>query len=541
MTSGTPANPFRANVEADRRGPVGSGSEPSRPAIVPRRPAGRASRAEPPPAILEAPAALYRRRPVWRSAAVPRNVQAPLIAIPPLGRRYLTYGPVVAEHARLRLGLALSPWERFALDRLLEVDPATSRLRFRECYLSVARRNGKSTILRAVLGWLIDCSPLWQLGLLTAPTRDQAYAALWVELAADTAPLGVVAQASGVRAGLGFPDSSRRLFLLSGRHDVARGRTFDVVVLDEAQTAGIDGGTWAALEPTTRTRRHGVLFAAGTAGTERAELFRTLYDRAVLAAAKPGEDPRFGALVWEATSDDDRGIREANPGVRDGLLELEVLRSTRRALTPSRFAAETLNRWTFASDYSWAPPGAWDRCADPSSSAPEDAVPSFAVDVTPSWTRASIAVAVTDGERIHVELARDYPTADVAAVEVLVADVRELLTRYRSSRLGFDGMSPVAAAMRDLAAEFPGRVVPRSGLEFRGDCARLLGHVVSRTLRHRADPVLDSAARLAARSEDAEAWRFVRRRSAGHIDALVAATIAVGLADAPAPPRPRIR
>ena len=59
-------------------------------------------------------------------------------------------------------------------------------------------------------------------------------------------------------------------------------------------------------------------------------------------------------------------------------------------------------------------------------------------------------------------------------------------------------------------------------------------------LRHLHDPVLDSAARLAARSEDAEAWRFVRRKSAGHIDALCAATIAVHLADAPAPPRPSV-
>jgi len=475
------------------------------------------------------------------SARVPRDVQPPLLSVTPLSSPYLTWGPIVADHAARRLGLRLTPWERFALNRALEVDPDRAGLRFRELLLSVARRNGKTTTLRAPLGWLLDVSPLWELGLLTAPTRDQAYSALWTELAADVSPLGITAQATGVRAGMGFDDSSRRLFLLSGRHDVARGRTFDVVVLDEAQTPGIDGGTWAALEPTTRTRRNGLLVATGTAGTERAELFRALYDRAVLAAAKPGDDPRFGALVWEATSDDDDGIREANPGVRDGLLELEVLRSTRRALTPARFAAETLNRWTAGTDYSWSPPGAWDSCADPGSSAPADAVPSFGVDVTPSWTRASIAAAVVDGERLHLELARDYPTSDAAQVDALLADVRELLGRYRGSRVGFDASSPVAAAMRDLADELPGRVDELGGLAFRGACAAFLGHVVSRTLRHRADPVLDSAARLAARSEDAEAWRFVRRRSAGHIDALVAATVAVALADRPPLPRPRIR
>jgi hypothetical protein len=95
--------------------------------------------------------------------------------------------------------------------------------------------------------------------------------------------------------------------------------------------------------------------------------------------------------------------------------------------------------------------------------------------------------------------------------------------------------------MRDLQAELPDRVVELGGMRFRGACQSLLGHVVARTLRHRADPVLDSAARLAARSDDGESWRFVRRRSAGHIDALVAVTVAVALADGPAPVRPRIR
>jgi len=469
-------------------------------------------------------------------------VQPPLVVIPTLGPRYLTWGPIVADHALRRMGLRLTPWERFAVSRILEVDPATMRLRFREILLSVARRSGKTTIVRALLGWLLDVSPLWELGLITAPTEAQAYGTLWVELAADLAPLGITAQATGVRAGMGYDDSSRRLFMLSGRHDVARGRTFDVVVLDEAQTPGIDGGSWAALEPTTRTRRNPLLVATGTAGTERAELFRALYDRAILAASKPGDDPRFGALVWEATSDDDDGILEANPGVRDGLLELDVLRSTRRSLTPARFAAETLNRWTFGTDYSWAPPGAWDSCADPTSSAPADGVPMFGVDVTPSWTRASIAAAVVDGERIQLELARDYPTGELELGDAIVGDVRQLLARYRGSRVGYDASSPISAAMRDLQTELGAtRVVELGGLSFRAACAAFLGHVVARTIRHRADPVLDSAARLAARSEDAEAWRFVRRRSAGHIDALVAATVAVSLADRPVTPRPRIR
>jgi phage terminase large subunit-like protein len=102
-----------------------------------------------------------------------------MIAVPPLAARYLTWGPVVAEWAERRMGLACTPWQRFALDRLLEVDPDRGRLRYRSAIVSCARRNGKSTVLRGPLGWLLDTSPLWSLGAITAPTREQAYAALF--------------------------------------------------------------------------------------------------------------------------------------------------------------------------------------------------------------------------------------------------------------------------------------------------------------------------------------------------------------------------
>jgi hypothetical protein len=294
----------------------------------------------------------------------------------------------------------------------------------------------------------------------------------------------------------------------------------------------------AALEPTTRTRPNGLVIATGTAPPEGSELFSTLYARAVLAAARPDDDPRFGALWWSAVSDGDAGILEANPGVRDGLLELDVLRDTRRSLSARAFESETLNRITADPLHSWAPPGAWDACADRTSSSPTDAVPAFGVDVAIGWTRATITATVADGERLHVEVVRDWP-AKVDADE-LVGACRELLRRHPRARLGFETSSPAAARFGDLVDELPGRVEELGGSAFRAACSALLGHVVAGTLRHRGDPVLDAAARIAARSEDAEAWRFVRRKSPAPIDAIIAATCSTYLADRPAPPRPRI-
>jgi phage terminase large subunit-like protein len=464
----------------------------------------------------------------------------PLYAPRPLRRTFLTYGPACAEWAEREIGLELLKWQRWTLDRMLEVDPATARLRWREVLVSVARRNGKTSLIRAIVGWLLsDECPIWRRSMNAANTRDQALL-LFNAIALDMMPLGMEANAAGTRIGIGFPDSDRRHVYVSGRSEGWRGMGQDLVVLDEVQEQR-DEDAWAAAEPMIRTAKDGLLVAIGTASTEHAVLFRRLYDRGRIAVSRPEEDPRYAAFVWEAASDDDAGILAANPAVADGLLDMGVLRSTRKSQTPARFASETLNRWISDPTLAWAPPGSWDACGDPHSRAP-DARPSFAVDVAPSWARGSIAVAVSDddAERIHVEIVKDWPETGTPVNEAaVVAEVRRLLAAYPKTSIAYDPQSAIAAAMKRLADEdLP--VIAIGGVEFRQACSAFLGHVVSGRLRHLNDPVLNAAARVAARSEDAEAWRFVRRRSAGAIDAICAATMAVALCDRPAPPRPAV-
>jgi phage terminase large subunit-like protein len=464
----------------------------------------------------------------------------PLFALPPLSKNFLSYGPLVASWAERRIGLKLLTWQRWALDRMLEVDPATGLLRFREVYLSVSRRNGKTALCRALIGWVLEESAIFKRSMNAAFVREQA-GLLFNAVALDMVPLGCEANASGTRIGIGHRGADRWHTYVSGRSSGWRGMGQDLAILDEAQEQR-DEDAWAALEPMTRTSPNGLILAIGTASLEGAVLFARLYDRAKLAVMRPGDDLRYGVFIWEAVSDDDVGIRAANPAVVDGLLTMDVLRATRRSQTPARFQSETCNRWINDPLLSWAPPGAWESCGEPNAIAPNDGIPTFAVDVAPSWMRGSIAVAMSDddAERIHVEVARDWPEAGATVAEAeVVSEVQRILAAYPRSLVGYDPQSAISTAMKRLGEDNP-RVVPVGGTEFRGACAAFLGHVVGKRLRHRADPVLNSAARLAARSEDAEAWRFVRRRSAGYIDALVAATIAVHLNDRPKPPKPVI-
>jgi phage terminase large subunit-like protein len=465
----------------------------------------------------------------------PARLPLPLYSSRPLSDPFLTYGPACRAYASAAIGLELLAWQRWTLDRMLEVDPRTGRLRWREVLISVARRNGKTTLVRALVAWTLGPSPVWRRSVNAANTAQQARY-LFDAVALDGMSLGMEGNASGTRVGVGYPDSDRRHVYVTGRSEGWRGMGQDLVVLDEVQEQ-TDEDAWAAAEPMIRTSSSGQLLAIGTASTERAVLFRRLYDRARLAIMDPAEDPGFGVFVWEAASDDDAGIRAANPATADGLLRMDVLRATRKSQSPPRFASETLNRWISDDVFGSFPPGSWEGCADPAARAPAGR-PDFAVDVSPGWDRASIVACIADHdtERLHVELAVDWPDRGRPIPEGdVVREVRRLLVEYPGARVGYDpGGSPIAGAMRRLEGEGLA-VVPVGGGLFRQACATFLGHVVNGRIVHRGEPVLSAAVRAAARSEDAELWRWVRRRSAGPIDALCAATIAAYLAELPAP------
>lgn len=63
-----------------------------------------------------------------------------------------TYGHEVAEVAK-RLGKPLMPWQRYAADVALEIDPETGELWYEEVDITVPRQSGKSTLILALMVW----------------------------------------------------------------------------------------------------------------------------------------------------------------------------------------------------------------------------------------------------------------------------------------------------------------------------------------------------------------------------------------------------
>ena len=103
----------------------------------------------------------------------------PALETPRSPRVFASYGPRVVRWAKRRLGITLGPWQEYAVERMLEAD-SEGQLLARQVLLSVARQNGKSVIVRALVGWLMDegyqlpAFQGWDFVLLAAHDANQA-------------------------------------------------------------------------------------------------------------------------------------------------------------------------------------------------------------------------------------------------------------------------------------------------------------------------------------------------------------------------------
>ena len=86
-----------------------------------------------------------------------------------------SWGPDVADWATAELGVDLDRWQRRALNRALATD-STGKLVHRMYLVSTGRQNGKTVIVRGLIGWALTAAwtPAWSRILGLAHDRAQA-------------------------------------------------------------------------------------------------------------------------------------------------------------------------------------------------------------------------------------------------------------------------------------------------------------------------------------------------------------------------------
>lgn len=441
-----------------------------------------------------------------------------------------------AQAAAEAFGVSLFAWQRHVFDTALEVDPATGHYAYRVVGVTVGRQNGKTLSMVARIGMEL-AHPGRQVGF-TAQDRNLAFEK-WDEhaemIAESDLPVKRIIRGSG-REHVEMENGSRYgIFTPSGRG--ARGKTLDLVVIDEALTH--DMSLIAAVEPTMATKPDGQLWILSNAGDERSGLLSHYRNLGHELVENPDRDnaARLAWFEWAPHSDrfdptDPDVWHQAIPTLAEELGVHESAVAQAAASQPADvFAREWLNVWPSTRATAVVDPEAWEACTSPLTPPPAGLV--FGLDVAPDRDRAAIvACGVTRG-RYVLEVVENREGVGWVHERCLE------LTRRHRAQLAIDGGTTAAGSfVAGLEAEgVP--VVNVKMREYAHACGLFVDAITAGIIAHPADPELSDAVAVAAKRTLGDAWAW-QRRATVNLCPLIAATLAHYGAVTAHAPRPAV-
>ena len=407
-------------------------------------------------------------------------------------------------------GLPPHPWQRLILDDWLALDD-DGRLLNSLCVLPVPRQNGKTGV----------CDPRETWGLVR---RGEAILHTAQEYQTAKKAFDRLREKFGDRRNdpnARYPELNalvRRyttsanqmvLDLVNGAHiefrtrgansDMGRGGTFDLVVIDEAQSYTDEQD--AALSP---------LNSAAPTGSPQTILMGTVpdptrsYKGAKFATIRAGlhAEPYVGACIheWGAAEVGDvmdvSRWYEFNPSLGYQLLEAALMKDA-RTMTPDSFAREHLGWWNPVEvQNKLITPTAWESTRVAGSPASFDKK-AFGVRFAPDGKCVALSVAVTVGSVCHVEYIRTEPT--ISGIGWLVD---WLMAREDSTAaIGIDGRADATDLGQQLVEAGMSRkavMVARTSDAIAAD-AMLVNAINDGRLTHLDDPALTESALSAIR------------------------------------------
>lgn len=463
-----------------------------------------------------------------------------------------SYGYLVQRWMRRRLGMELGPWQSYALERMLEHD-ADGNLLARITLISVGRQNGKSVVVRSLIGWMLDegwkhpTFSDWTFILLAAHDARQAripyeFVRRDFESYSHVDRRGYSARCKGLaraRATMnaGIESNGVRVDVASRQAGSARGVSPGLICFDEVLTQ-TDFGMYEVLSPALSAIRNSQMLMTSTAGFSDSVVLRSMFDRLYRQSTGAEQhDPSFMGLWWRAESDDialDReSLARANPALDDGRLSWRSIENEYAVLPKGSWVRERLNRWhdervdaafTFAQ---------WGQCRQQS---PLDEVAgryTIGVDVQAGWQQGTIVVAaMRSDDRVGVEVHRHLkarPTQALTADDFL-REIVKLTSKVDVERIVYAHSSALLPALERLGIEKGLPCESVTSTRILQACHDFAEAVVSRRLAH-DDPFLDSEVNIAQRryiGSDGD-WRWII--TPDPVTSVVASTLAVAYAN----------
>ena len=442
-----------------------------------------------------------------------------------------SYGPAAIDWLERHLPKwRAQDWQREALNLALAHD-RKGRMLARTALVMTPRQNGKTTLAQALIGWYMDEGPGGEI-VGAATERAQArrlYDLIYRLFAADPD----LNQRARITAHQGIYLGSSTYQTVSREAGSARGFTASLIPFDELLTQSTPD-LWDALRYAQAAAPNPLLIATSTAGFADSVVLNELEDRGIrIATGAEKPDPAFAFIKWGApdyaSPDDDAAIIAANPAIAAGLLKLADIRAEQKTSLPGSFRRERMNQRTTLAEQV-LPPGAWESCVAPVPADPARYV--LAVDMAPHGQRATLTAAweLPGSERIALEVVRDLRASTekpLTSAQVQAA-VLEVIARRPPYLIAYERGAAATPALERLALERPELpMLALSSAQVFEACGVIYLAVLTRRIAQVGDPLLSAQWVQVAKVERDNAYRWARRKSAGYIDAVMAATIAV--------------
>lgn len=450
-----------------------------------------------------------------------------------------TYGPRVAQVAE-NLGFPFMPWQRYAADIALEVDPYTGFLIYRECCLTVPRQSGKTVLLLAVMVHraqaMITAHERKQRILYAAQTRIAARGK-WEDehlpilkasrYARDYTPRLAIGQEA-----IKWHNGSLH-GITSNKETAGHGETLDLGVIDEA-FAQEDSRLEQAFNPAMATRDQPQIWINSTAGTKKSVFLREKVTTG-RAAALAGETEGSCYIEWSAPNEADPGDPETWAKCMPALghtINLAGIRHSFKTLKLAEFRRAYLNQWQdeFPDEWLVIPEARWKRLVDLESVIVGPMV--FAIDTTPerSWTSISSA-GRTPEDLIHIETIKHGPgTAWAVSDMVKLAEIWG--DRGWPIRVVIDGAGAAASLISEIETLADKRhvaieIIKTTSQEYVQACGMFYDKVDQNLLRHLGEARLNISVAGAVKRDLEASWAWARKGLSVDISPLVGATLAL--------------
>jgi hypothetical protein len=437
-----------------------------------------------------------------------------------------TLGPLVADWAEKFLGYELLPWQRHVADQMLATGP-DGRFLHRRAVLGVARQNGKTWLLKPMIG-----AALTTIAQLRGKPQNIVNTAHELSLAAmlfeDLAPIlvelfGAEAKFGYGRQNLKMPDGSR-WWVKSAQPNSPHGLSLDWVFVDEAWNVKQDTITHG-FEKTMRARPDPILVAVSTAGTEASDWLKAQRDAAIRQIDDGVAGPVYFAEYSPPPGQDyreEKWFGWANPSLGETITYETLKAENEDDSDRAAFLRGSLNLWV-ATEQGWLSPGTWDtlETKDPM---PDGGV--LAVDSSFEGERYyGLRAATDEKENAHVEV-----SFIVDSLPACMDAIAGLMDEHRDMKL---------AITPSIEGHLPERYKPRKTIVGYGELLKWTGLVRAliagegRVL-HRGDRLLAEHVARAVSVKQAQAVVLSSKRSPGEITLARLLVFAVAMVSKPA-------